>query len=176
MGDNANMSKASNNLWDRWPGETPKPWQAFAIYRDMGLDRSGAKVGDKLGKSSTLIERWSSKFRWVSRVQLFDEFVDKSNQASVIELAKRDYEIANAVELKLLDRAMGYSYEETTRERISDTGQKGRHKTGEAITITARACTEAHKYFSKRRASLGAPAKIHEDNVILPKVGCGDNK
>lgn len=169
-------SKAANNLWDRWPGETPKPWQAFTIYRDMGLDRSGAKVGDKLGKSSTLIERWSSRYRWVARVELFDAFVDKSNQASVMELAKRDYEIANAVELKLLNRAMGYSHQETTQERISDTGQKARHKTGEAITLTALDWAEAQKYFTKRCAYCGSPDKLTKDHVVPLKVGGGLTK
>jgi len=170
------MSKSAKNLWDRWPGETPRPWQAFAIYRDMGIDRSCARVGQELGKSKTLIDRWSGKYRWVDRVQLFDAFVDKSNQASVMELAKRDYEIANTVELRLLDRALGFTHQETTRERISDTGQKGRHKTGEAITLTAGDWAEAQKYFSKRCAYCGSPDKLTKDHVVPLNVGGGLTK
>jgi hypothetical protein len=44
--------------WDRQPNESPKAFEAFAIYRDMAYRRSLAAVGWKLHKSRTLLSRW----------------------------------------------------------------------------------------------------------------------
>lgn len=43
--------------WDRQPKETMEAFQAFAAYRDLGDERSGAKVAKALGKSTQLINR-----------------------------------------------------------------------------------------------------------------------
>lgn len=59
--------------WERQPGEGTKAYEAFAIYRDMGSDRSIAKVADKLGKSEALLHRWSSRYDWVRRVASWDD-------------------------------------------------------------------------------------------------------
>jgi hypothetical protein len=49
--------------------ESAKAFEAFSVYLNMGAERSLAAVGQKLGKSGSLIERWSTKFEWSSRVQ-----------------------------------------------------------------------------------------------------------
>lgn len=76
--------------WERQPNEGPKPFEAFAIYREMGNERSIAKVAEKLGKSEALLHRWSSKFEWVARAAAWDAEVDR--QASQKQLK----DIANA--------------------------------------------------------------------------------
>ncbi len=58
--------------WDIQPGETARAYQAFAIYRDMGPERSLAKAGQKLGKNLTTITGWSTKYGWVERAAAFD--------------------------------------------------------------------------------------------------------
>jgi hypothetical protein len=58
--------------WERQDNDTDKSFEAFVAYRDMGADRSLAKVGEQLGKSTELIERWSSKDKWVARVNAWD--------------------------------------------------------------------------------------------------------
>lgn len=58
--------------WERQPDETGKAYEAFAIYRDMGVSRSAAKVGKRLGKSKMLMDRWSSRHKWVERAAAWD--------------------------------------------------------------------------------------------------------
>jgi hypothetical protein len=36
--------------WERQKGESQQAFQAFVAYRDMGSDRSAAKVGRRLGR------------------------------------------------------------------------------------------------------------------------------
>ena len=63
--------------WGRQKGETVKAFQAFVIYRDQGPARSGYKVADELGKSTTLIGRWSARWDWVERAALYDAHLDR---------------------------------------------------------------------------------------------------
>lgn len=63
--------------WERQEDETPKQFEAFVVYRDMGEERTLAKVGKTLGKSATLIERWSSKNKWSDRIAEWDREQDR---------------------------------------------------------------------------------------------------
>lgn len=54
--------------FERQPRESAKAYAAFRVYLEMGPERSVRDVARKLGKSATLIGRWSSKFDWMSRV------------------------------------------------------------------------------------------------------------
>ncbi len=63
--------------WERQPGEGTKAYEAFSTYRDMGYDRSIAKVAEKLGKSEALLERWSRTYKWVERVTAWDVEADR---------------------------------------------------------------------------------------------------
>ena len=55
--------------FERQPRESEKAFQAFSTYLNMGPERSLAAVGQRLGKSVGLLERWSARFDWPARVQ-----------------------------------------------------------------------------------------------------------
>ena len=67
-------------VWDRQPGESPQAFSAFALYRDMGVSRSSAKVGQEFGKSKRLMDRWSSRWGWVRRVDQWDAIQDQQHR------------------------------------------------------------------------------------------------
>ena len=56
------------HAFEQQPRESAKAFAAFSVYLSMGAERSLAAVGQKLGKSGGLIERWASKFGWTGRV------------------------------------------------------------------------------------------------------------
>ena len=56
-------------VFDQQPRESDKAFAAFKTYLELGAERSLALVATKLGKSTTLMERWSRKFDWPARVQ-----------------------------------------------------------------------------------------------------------
>jgi len=74
-------------LWDRQAGESAKAFEAFACYRDFKYEndenRSTAKVGQKLGKSKTAMDRLSSKYDWVKRALAYDDHMDQKNQSAL---------------------------------------------------------------------------------------------
>lgn len=63
--------------WERQEGETPKQFEAFVKYRDMGEDRSLQKVANELAKSRQLLTRWSSANNWVERCRAWDNEQDR---------------------------------------------------------------------------------------------------
>ncbi len=62
--------------YGRMDTDTPKSYAAFVVYRDQGSDRSCAKVGEVLGKTTTMIENWCSQHNWVARVAMWDKEIE----------------------------------------------------------------------------------------------------
>lgn len=63
--------------WQQLPGEHVRRFEAFALYRDMGTERSIREVARRLRKSVTLIGRWSSQDGWVDRVAAWQAYQDR---------------------------------------------------------------------------------------------------
>lgn len=76
-------------LYDIDPEWSPPRKEAFAMYRDMGTDRSLRAVGQRLGKTTVLIEGWSSNDGWVARCAAFDAEQDRQRQAAAQEERRR---------------------------------------------------------------------------------------
>lgn len=62
--------------FDQRSNESTPAWEAFTVYRDMRAERSHEAVGQKLGKSSALISRWSKRHEWVIRARAYDIAMD----------------------------------------------------------------------------------------------------
>jgi hypothetical protein len=78
MADEASDRQA----WDRQDGESTPAYEAFVTYRDLGAERSLDAVGGKLGKSGSLVSRWSGRWDWVSRAAAYDAHMEKVGQQS----------------------------------------------------------------------------------------------
>jgi hypothetical protein len=93
--------------WERLHGESTQAFEAFVLYRDMGADRSLARVAKQLGKSTTIVERWSARDSWVTRVAAWEDEQDRLWRQQQInsrrEVGKRHLRIANAMQGKLVD-------------------------------------------------------------------------
>ena len=72
--------------WERQPGESGPAFDAFTIYRDHP-DRSLRAVGQEVGKSRALLERWSVRHRWVERTTAWDDYLDATRRAATAETA-----------------------------------------------------------------------------------------
>jgi hypothetical protein len=73
--------------FEQQPRESSKAFAAFQVYLRMGPQRSLAAVGQQLGKSTVVIERWSSKFDWVSRVQAYAAHLAEIERKTIEERA-----------------------------------------------------------------------------------------
>jgi hypothetical protein len=74
------VSEIATLAWERQPKESAQAWEAFVAYRDLGYGRSTAKVAARLGKSTTLIEGWCTRWNWVARSDAYLEHLDEANR------------------------------------------------------------------------------------------------
>lgn len=87
--------------FEQQPRESDKAFAAFSLYLNLGPQRSLAAVGQKLGKSTVVIERWSSKFDWPVRVAAHGahlaiierEAVEVVARGKAVEWGKRQSEL-----------------------------------------------------------------------------------
>jgi len=87
--------------WDRLIKETAKAYEAFIIYRELGLERSYKKVAERLLKSGTLIRRWSQKYNWHERIREYDSHVSSELDNQYIVKSKQ----INEEHLELLEKS-----------------------------------------------------------------------
>ncbi len=71
-------------LWERLESDTPKSYQAFCIYRDMGgkrtLDSAWQQYQDGTKTVSGYFRQWSIDHNWQERVQAWDGYQDSLRQ------------------------------------------------------------------------------------------------
>lgn len=68
------------NPWDQQPNESPKAFERFALYRDMGAGRSLRKLANDLELNPSTLAEISKKHNWQERVAAFDAYIDKASQ------------------------------------------------------------------------------------------------
>lgn len=92
--------------WERQPDETVKAFEAFSIYRDLGVNRNIRDVAQKLDKSLTIIGRWSSANNWVERVQAYDDHLEQIERKQLekkrLEQRERRLNISLAFQAKMV--------------------------------------------------------------------------
>jgi hypothetical protein len=93
--------------FERLPGESSPAFAAFGIYRDLGPQRSLRAVGRKLGKSGSLIERWSSRWMWCTRAAAYDAYLDDERRTGAREealaMGHRHAVLARLMQAKVLE-------------------------------------------------------------------------
>lgn len=92
--------------WEQQPGESAKAFEAFAIYRDMGVERSLRKLTQQLHKNLTTIRDWSVKWNWQERVRAYDRDLDRQAHAQAVRevrsMTNRHIRIAMQLQAKAL--------------------------------------------------------------------------
>lgn len=77
--------------WEKRRGESAPAFHAFALYRDLGPQRSIQKVATELSKSMPLLKGWSKKHDWVDRADKYDVYADNRRR----EMTEENWRIAN---------------------------------------------------------------------------------
>lgn len=100
------LSAPDSEVWDRREKESEPAWQAFTTYRDQDVGhRSLRKVAATLGKSGSLIHKWSHTHRWVMRVTAWDAEQDRIWQVELAsqrrKMAERQMRTASVAQQKV---------------------------------------------------------------------------
>lgn len=101
------MARGDVKPWERQPGESGPAYAAFELYRDLGPnERSLVKVARQLGKSVTLMERWSTRWSWKERVAAWDAEITRQKIAAQVKAAREMAERHAKVGLSLQKRGL----------------------------------------------------------------------
>lgn len=73
----------------RQDNESSEAWEAFVIFRDLGVGRSRAKVAKQLKKSEALITRWGQQHTWDRRILAWDRDIDRKGRMAQKEAIAR---------------------------------------------------------------------------------------
>lgn len=118
------MTKWTDKPWERQKGESAQAYEAFVTYRDMGAERSLRAVSRQLGKSKTLIDRWSREKDWVERVRAYDNELEKEARAKAVrgrkDMTERHIKIAMQVQKKALEALASLSVEDMSPKDIKE--------------------------------------------------------
>lgn len=82
------MSKDKEEIWERQPGESVQAFEAFKVYRDLGLKRSNQEVCKQLSKSRQLISRWKAAWNWDERVRAYDNALEREAHKEAVKNLK----------------------------------------------------------------------------------------
>ena len=106
--------------YDRKPNESAKAYAAFTTYVNQGPKRSLAAVGQALGKSEGLIERWSRRHGWGPRVRAHDAHLAavEREAAEAQARAKADEWLRRQVELREQEWAIHEDCMRAAREAL----------------------------------------------------------
>lgn len=93
--------------WERQFNESHQAFEAFHEYCLLGAKRTQAKVAAKLGKSTHLMDRWSSKWKWRERARAYDNELVRQEidekRAEIAEMRKRQIDTGRFLQSKALD-------------------------------------------------------------------------
>ena len=108
--------------WEQQPGESPKAFEAFNKYLLMGTERSLQKVAYELKKSTTMMAKWSSRWKWVERVAAWDieqERIVRNEQAADIrKMRKRHANLATSMLAKVSKKILKMPEDDLTPQDI----------------------------------------------------------
>lgn len=99
---------------DDTPEESAKAYQAFLDYRDMGVNRSLAKLNERYGKKASYIrqlQKWSALYDWQARIKQFEQEQAEERAAKI----QADLDEMNERHVKL-----AVEQQEKARKQIED--------------------------------------------------------
>ena len=121
----------------RQVNESARAYEGFLQYCELGPARSLARVSGTVGKNLKLIERWSSRHRWVHRVRGWDEWA----QAHRIEKLVAEQEAMVIRHAIFGERALAVALaqlERLRRVKLSAAATARLARVGAAIEMEAR--------------------------------------
>lgn len=153
-------NRVSESVWERQKTESQQAYEAFVCYRDLGVERSTAKVAQQLGKSKTLIHRWSSAHEWVERARRYDNYLDGEARREAVkrvkEMTGRQIKIALQLQQKAVEALTLLDLEDMSPKDIREF-----IKTATELERTNRLEeAQCNKASSDESGSDGAPASL----------------
>ena len=162
--------------WERQPDETAPAYAAFRAYLDAGEERTLRSVAAKLGKSGSLISRWSSRHRWTARVDSYEAEANKrADDAALDEHAQRARRQAQIAQLH--QEALSLPAKEILERLQRDPALLGKLDLDELLRLQASAARALPRAIAAERLVSGqstSNAGGHDGGKLPASPGAAD--
>ncbi|HEY8601694.1 MAG TPA: hypothetical protein VIL85_24925 [Thermomicrobiales bacterium] len=163
------MSNPSFYL-DRQHGETEQAFEGFSYFRDLGLGRTVAAVGRKLGKSGNLVDRWCQAHRWRDRAAAYDAAQIRARETATAERRRVLIERHLQGATDLFDLAMRGMHPAPLLDRdgraVSDEQGRPIYRPL-SLRELAGAATALDKAIQQQRLAAGLPSDVRQHDVAM---------
>lgn len=109
--------------WEQMQTETAPAFEVFAIYRDMGPDRSIRKAAGNVPSNLTQCYAWAKEWNWTPRVLAYDRDQDRlwraQQEKARKDMATRHANIASAMLMKVAGRLQSLDPEELNPRELA---------------------------------------------------------
>ncbi len=114
---------AAAEAWELQEGEPTRAYECFAVYRDLGPNRTRTEAAKILGLSPATMKAWYAQHAWEDRVRAFDLENDRKNRVKLeserLEMRLRHAGIAVFMQKKVAERlAMMDPMEMTPKDAV----------------------------------------------------------
>ena len=143
--------------WERQPGESEKCFNYFKTYKDMGTDRTRAKLAVLVGKSKPTMETIAKKWHWIERINAYNDHIEKISLATIEkeikEMVKRHAVHAQSLETAIMIPVNKFmkKYQENVQTAFGDLSL------GELLDLVFSSADKFPKLVNVERLSRGVP-------------------
>ena len=152
-------------LWERQPGESAKAYNFFCRYRDMGYERSYAKVAREVGKAHITIAKMANRWNWVKRVQAHIDEMEKVRYQletkAIADMVRRHSEHAQAIETSLMLPIKIF----INKMKNEELRELNNMNTAELMKLVFNVADRFPNIVNTERKSRGVPTEISKQNI-----------
>lgn len=101
------VADGERRAWDRLPHETPRAYDAFRRFRELGPGRNLRALVEATGAKFQTVRSWSDNHRWYERAVAWDDEVHMLDDRERLDALRRMHEthqkVGRALQAKALD-------------------------------------------------------------------------
>lgn len=147
--------------------ETNKAFEAFQIYRDLGVNRSQQNVALALNKNLRQIAVWASQWNWTQRIQAWEDELDKRRRdATFKEIEKmraRHAKHAQSIENSLMIPVQAFLNKIKTHQQTGRTNEFDNLDEKSLFNYIKDIASVINKVIDIERKSRGEPTEINKN-------------
>lgn len=124
--------------WEKQKGEQGKAYGAFQAYLELGYSRDLPAVSQNTGVDEQTLKRWYTQYKWKTRVEAWDGFVQEAHRKALIPalnksseewanrrvaISEEEFQLAEKLKQKALDMLSMPLHEQIVQEIDKVTGR-----------------------------------------------------
>jgi len=151
--------------------ESPKAFQAFTTYRDLGPDRSFVKVAVLLGRTRQVVSLWANQWYWKSRILAWEEELDRRKRErkfkDIEEMHIRHAKHAQSVENALMVPIQAFLKKINKDQTLMRDNEFDNTTQQDLFDLVTTIADKLPKVVDIERKSRGEPTEINSYKIDL---------